>query len=356
MTDQASMNNPNVREEHDTELLAACYLAMQRAMKYIDPEEGPGREHSQALSALADCRVRIENRSAIRAGLTKNEFGLPLATLSTPTAPKGGEAELVARLKVAGRALFRERKVYFEDLETLLDVIAYLERLATNPDPEANGGVDIGAMVNRFLCWRLPQDFAPDGGISFTPTVPAPEWTHDCWPVGTNLFTAAQAHAMFKHCVPNPEASTPTSDRGDAVAATGVNIKGIAREVHDAISDEGVAPLSPADNSIMRAAIEYALECALLTTPAAVAQPVTVTVGRLFWDAADNERGHDSIEELLSYLWEGSGIEDGAVVTVQRALKLPDLQVRVHVPASYPDGDTEITWSAITPDTKGAGQ
>ena len=26
------------------------------------------------------------------------------------------------------------------------------------------------AMVNRFLSWKLPDDFAPDGGIVFTPS------------------------------------------------------------------------------------------------------------------------------------------------------------------------------------------
>ena len=53
---------------------------------------------------------------------------------------------------------------------------------------------DIDAMVSRFLSWRLPENFSPDCGISFTrinhPT---------SWPVGTNLFTAEQAKAMILH-------------------------------------------------------------------------------------------------------------------------------------------------------------
>ncbi len=49
--------------------------------------------------------------------------------------------------------------------------------------------------VNRFLTWELPDDFAPDAGISFAPKkIPA-----HCWPVGTNLFTAVQAKAMLEH-------------------------------------------------------------------------------------------------------------------------------------------------------------
>lgn len=50
-------------------------------------------------------------------------------------------------------------------------------------------------MVNRFLCWTLPKDFIPDGGISFTP----PANPHHAWPVGTNLLTAIQAKAMLEH-------------------------------------------------------------------------------------------------------------------------------------------------------------
>lgn len=67
-------------------------------------------------------------------------------------------------------------------------------------------------MVNRFLSWKLPDDFSPDSGISFektyngykdgafvkgiqrTPNDPA-----SSWPIGTNLFTAEQAKAMLEH-------------------------------------------------------------------------------------------------------------------------------------------------------------
>jgi hypothetical protein len=53
--------------------------------------------------------------------------------------------------------------------------------------------------VNRFLCWRLPADFAPDCGISFDRS------GHKYEPVGTNLLTAAQAKQMFLHCFPQGE-------------------------------------------------------------------------------------------------------------------------------------------------------
>ncbi len=66
-------------------------------------------------------------------------------------------------------------------------------------------------MVNRFLYWKLPENFNPDAGISFKKTynehTPHP-MKHE--PVGTNLFDANQAHAMVRHMVeglPSPQES-----------------------------------------------------------------------------------------------------------------------------------------------------
>lgn len=57
-------------------------------------------------------------------------------------------------------------------------------------------------MVDRFLCWRLPENFNPDAGISFKKTfndhLPTPS-RHE--PSGTNLFDAAQANAMVRHMI-----------------------------------------------------------------------------------------------------------------------------------------------------------
>ncbi len=52
-------------------------------------------------------------------------------------------------------------------------------------------------MVNRFLSWRLPATFSPDGDVSFDGQLHDPQshW----WPVGTNLFNADEARAMLAH-------------------------------------------------------------------------------------------------------------------------------------------------------------
>ena len=60
-------------------------------------------------------------------------------------------------------------------------------------------------MVNRFLGWILPEDFNPDGGVSFkrlenrhhhpdaSPFYPMPS--------GTNLLDATQADAMVRYMI-----------------------------------------------------------------------------------------------------------------------------------------------------------
>lgn len=56
----------------------------------------------------------------------------------------------------------------------------------------------IQQMVNRFLGWKLPEDFSPDAGISFTPPK-----NNAWWPIGTNLLTATQAEQMVRYLVGN---------------------------------------------------------------------------------------------------------------------------------------------------------
>lgn len=55
-------------------------------------------------------------------------------------------------------------------------------------------------MANRFLGWKLPENFHPDNGISFKPTFNDhmdPPMRHN--PIGTNLFNATQAEEMVRY-------------------------------------------------------------------------------------------------------------------------------------------------------------
>ena len=57
-------------------------------------------------------------------------------------------------------------------------------------------------MVDRFLMWKLPTDFGPDGGVSFDPIAnKGLQYQYRREPVGTNLFTATQATAMIRHMI-----------------------------------------------------------------------------------------------------------------------------------------------------------
>lgn len=64
-------------------------------------------------------------------------------------------------------------------------------------------------MVNRFLMWKLPKNFNPDGGISFEKIGNGPGSAYVREPVGTNLLDATQAHAMVRHMLDGLPSNTP---------------------------------------------------------------------------------------------------------------------------------------------------
>ena len=55
----------------------------------------------------------------------------------------------------------------------------------------------IDKMVDRFLGWKLPDDFSPDSYITFDRE--KAKQNPIFWPVGTNLLTANQAREMIQH-------------------------------------------------------------------------------------------------------------------------------------------------------------
>ena len=57
-------------------------------------------------------------------------------------------------------------------------------------------------LVDRFLGWKLPENFNPDGGISFKKTFnehTAYPMKHE--PSGTNLLNATQADTMVRYMI-----------------------------------------------------------------------------------------------------------------------------------------------------------
>lgn len=73
--------------------------------------------------------------------------------------------------------------------------------------PSQAPAIDLDAAVTRFLSWPLPDDFAPDCGISFKreSEYDHPEFGRTKYePTGSNLLHAGQARAMLEHVLDVP--------------------------------------------------------------------------------------------------------------------------------------------------------
>lgn len=81
----------------------------------------------------------------------------------------------------------------------LSDLLIEALYAAPSPDTRVREAL-IKHMVDRFLGWKLPENFSPDAGISFKTTFnehTAHPMKHE--PSGTNLFDATQADAMIRY-------------------------------------------------------------------------------------------------------------------------------------------------------------
>lgn len=88
-------------------------------------------------------------------------------------------------------------------------------------------------MANRFLQWKLPKGFSPDGGVTFDPIMNAGT-PHELRrePTGTNLLNALQAEDMVRFMVeglqkgethPLPRASELQADKAIAELKKAIN-------------------------------------------------------------------------------------------------------------------------------------
>lgn len=58
----------------------------------------------------------------------------------------------------------------------------------------------VAHLVNRFLRWKLPENFSPDAGITFKPNYNEhTPWPAKHEPCGTNLLDASQAEEMVRY-------------------------------------------------------------------------------------------------------------------------------------------------------------
>lgn len=86
----------------------------------------------------------------------------------------------------------------------VIDAVAEaIERFLMAPDAAIQPSeAHVKHMVDRFLGWKLPDSFSPDGGISFKKfgnEGTAHQYEHQ--PSGTNLLDATQATAMVRYLI-----------------------------------------------------------------------------------------------------------------------------------------------------------
>ena len=95
-------------------------------------------------------------------------------------------------------------------------------------------------MVDRFLGWKLPENFQPDGGIIFqkhgNPGTPH-EYNNE--PTGTNVIDATQADAMVRYMIEGMPMTTVDELRKEALP-TGVYWSCEAGNFYDAKTNVGM--------------------------------------------------------------------------------------------------------------------
>lgn len=115
--------------------------------------------------------------------------------------PGPSQREQLEFALVSGAAAYLSAHTYEAD-RIAEGIQKVLDKLHPMPGPLKAVPVKLAVteeMVGRFLSWALPEDFAPDCGITFTRSPHA-----GMNPTGTNLLHAGQARAMLEHCINGP--------------------------------------------------------------------------------------------------------------------------------------------------------
>ena len=127
-------------------------------------------------------------------------------------------------------------------------------------------------MVSRFLNWKLPDDFAPDAGITFkrvyNETSSYGPRNHE--PVGTNLLTAAQARAMLEYVLAAPE----TAPEGFAHLSR-TDLRALVDHVWNCAKESEEVPGTPEADKM----IDHALgDDVIVPAPETAPEPLAIAV------------------------------------------------------------------------------
>jgi len=214
------LQSPSDSRDHIISLLRSTLYALAKGKLNANELRSAAMEayEASALQSQPAQQTEIEPKSVTQARgkIAERKAALPsfVAPLqSQPVQPceyergfKDGQEKV---------DVFRQRALKAE-AQLVANAVAMLDAAQSAPSTAVP---DIKEMVNRFLCWKLPTDFYPDCGISFDGRKDD-EWNKNkTWPIGTNLFSADQAKAMFEYCL--REGLKPFGQRtaAEAVAA-----------------------------------------------------------------------------------------------------------------------------------------
>ena len=108
----------------------------------------------------------------------------------------------------------------------------------------------IDKMVDRFLGWKLPEDFYFDAGISFDREY-GKKWG---MPMGANLLHGGQAKTMFEYC------AKEAIEQAIAEATAEINeLRDVLRRIRDILADAG-HPLCNENGNLIREALKQLVE------------------------------------------------------------------------------------------------
>ena len=186
-----------------TEALKLAEEALNRVINdWVSPDDMPFEDGE--MPALDNAREAI---AAIRDALAEHDHIAGAGKKVSDHIADAGKvmAEHVNQEPITiGNALRQSGLDVYERAGDLAFMVAVTKFSSLVQPVKQETVFDVDQMVNRFLGWKLPKDFAPDCGIEFH-RIGKPNQPHygrlAYEPVGTNLFTADQAKAMFEYCL-----------------------------------------------------------------------------------------------------------------------------------------------------------
>lgn len=168
-------------------------------ISYQSSEQAARAAYAECVQSQAKVEATEKERDALRAELDalktwKAEVEARVAgEQPAPSAPVGLITDYF--VSISDHVAHQEEPKTQAETGDLLRMLAAIP--CAQPAPSVPDDM-IEQAVTRFLSWKLPKDFHPDGGVVFIPTK-GRGYDSPHWPCGTNLLNAQQARDMLRH-------------------------------------------------------------------------------------------------------------------------------------------------------------